>query len=515
MSLHSLVGASLIVMGGVIASKVLGLGRNVVIGHQFGTSREYELFLAAIAVPDTVFQVLAGGAVGSAFIPVFTAYWERGQRSEAWRLTSGLANLSVVAIGAAALFLTLLAPLLVPILVPGWAPDEQARTAGLVRMMLVSPVVFAVSTLATSALNSVNRFALAAAAPLMYNLALCVGALALRPLGAEGLAISAVVGAFLHLAVQLPGLARVGMRYSLTLGLRLAGTRDVAQLMGPRMIGLGVSQLNQLVAVALASFLGEGSVAYLSYAWLVLMLPLGVVAMGISTAMFPSLARQVAAGRTTEAQETFQLGLRLILFASLPAAAGMIVLARPLVGLLLERGAFGPEAATATAFALALYALGLPGHATIEIASRAFYAVRDTATPVRIAGAAAALNVGLSLLLMRTPFGFGGLALANALAASVEAMVLLALLHQRLGWLRSREFFGFFWRIAAGAAVLTVAAGTASSLLAASVNAGHWTGQLALLAGGGAAGAFAFGAGSLVLGIDEPRRLLHQLRRSE
>src|SRR5207248_2778715 len=183
-----------------------------------------------------------------------------------------------------ALLLGLLAPSIMHVYVAGWSPEDQAHAATLARIMMVSPAIFAVSTLATSALNGARHFALAAAAPLMYNLMLIFGAVVLRPWGVEGLALSAVLGALLHLGVQLPGLARVGMRYSLTFGLDLAGTREVARLMGPRVVGLGVSQFNQLVNVALASFLVAGSVAYLNYAWLILMAPLGVFAMGFSTA---------------------------------------------------------------------------------------------------------------------------------------------------------------------------------------------------------------------------------------
>lgn len=502
-----------IVMGGFAASKVVGLARNVVIGHQFGASREYEMFLAAIAVPDTVFQVLAGGAVASAFIPVFTQHWGRGETSEAWRITSALANLAFLGLGAVALLVGFAAPLFVPVLVPGWPPSDQAHTANLVRIMLVCPALFAVSTLATSALNALDRFLLAAAAPLMYNLALCAGAIFLRPLGAEGLAISAVVGALLHLLVQVPGLVRVGMRHAPTLGLNLPGTREVARLMGPRVLGLGVYQINQLVTIALASFLAQGSVAYLSYAWLVLMVPLGVIAMSISTATFPSLAREAAAGNLDQARQTFQFGFRIICALNLAAMALLLVLARPTVGLLLERGEFGPEAAEATAFALTWYVLGLPSHGTIEIVSRAFYSMRDTATPVRVAAVAVGLNILLSLILMRTGLSFGGLALANALATLMEATALSALLERRLHWIEPRPFLGFLARAALAALLLAVAAALIQAPVGARVNVDHWTGQMALLASGAVAGGLVYLLASRALGVIEPARAVALLLR--
>lgn len=512
--LQAVLGAALIVMGGFVASKLLGLVRNIVISHQYGASREYELFLAGISIPDTVFQVLAGGAVGAAFIPVFTSYFASAESHRAWRLTSALMNLAVVGIGACALLLALATPVLVGVLVPGWSAPEQQQVAYLTRLMMVSPVIFAVSTLATSALNGVHRFALAAAAPLMYNLSLIAGAILLRPLGVEGLALSAVVGALLHLAIQVPGLIRVGMRYSLTLGLDLEGTREVARLMGPRVLGLGVSQLNLLVNVALASLLVEGSIAYLSYAWLVLMVPLGVFGMGFATAVFPTLVEQGAQAREEEQRRTFVFALRLILYVTIPAALGLIVLARPTVGLLYERGAFDAAAAAATAYALAWYSLGLPGHALIEIVARVFYAERDTATPVRVAAVGAALNVALGLFLMRTELSYGGLALANALAALCEASVLIAIFQRRRRWLRLRELLGFAWRVALAAVLMAGVALLVVGSVTPYVDGTHWTGQAATVLIVASTSVLVYLSFSLALGVDDARRaanlLLHR-----
>lgn len=505
-------GATLVVAGGFAASKVLGLLRNVVIGYQYGASREYEMFLAALTVPDTLFQVLAGGAVGSAFIPVFSAYLARGDRDGAWRLTSSLATLGFLALAGGAAIVGFFAPWIVALLVPGWPADEQARTANLVRIMLVSPALFALSTLATSTLNAMNRFALAALAPLTYNLSICYGAIFLRPLGVEGLALSAVAGALLHLLVQLPGLAVVRMRYTPTLGLRVRETREVIRLMGPRIIGLGVTQLNQLVTIALASFLIEGSIAYLNYAWLVLMVPLGVAAMGTATAVFPELSRQVAADRLDSARRTFHLGLGVVVVTAMLGAIGLIVLNRRLVAVLLERGEFGPEAAAATAFALSWYAVGLPGHAAIEMLSRGFYAVRDTATPVRIAALGGAVNVLLSLILMRTPLSYGGLALANGLAALTEATVLGITLRRRLGWPGSTEIARFIGPalLAAGAFAVGCLAGEYG--LASYLDSSQWPGQLASVLLSSTLGTLAAGAALLLVARQQTLWVTRMLR---
>lgn len=510
--LRAVLGAALIVMSGFVASKLLGLVRNIVISHQFGATREYEQFLAAISVPDTVFQVLAGGTVSAAFIPVFASYLAEHQEKNGWRLMSGLINLALLGVGAIALILAIAAPLLTGILVPGWSPSEQQEVARLARVMMISPVIFAISALVTSVLNGAKRFALATAAPLMYNLSLIGGALFLRPWGAEGLAYAAVIGALLHLAVQLPGLARIGARYSPTLALDLAGTREVVRLMLPRVLSLGVSQLNLLVNVALASFLVQGSVAYLNYAWLLLMVPLGVFGMGMATAAFPTLAEQGARDQTDDQRQTFLFALRLILYLTVPAAVGLVVLGYPIVALLLQRGAFDPEATRATSYALAWYAVGLPGHATIEIIDRVFYARHDTATPLRVAAIGATINIVLSLILMRTGLSFGGLALANSLAALTEATLLATVLHHRLGWVRPQEFVPFAWRVALAAAAMGGVALLFYEVVSSRVDPVHWTGQATVLITVAGAAVAGYGGLSLALGVDDARRVVGLIR---
>jgi putative peptidoglycan lipid II flippase len=420
-------------MGGFLASRTLGLVRTMVITGQFGTGREYEAFVAAITIPDLVFQVMAGGAVGSAFIPVFQTYFARGAERDAWRVTNSVVTLAFVATLPVAVVLALLARPLTEVVVPGFDAESKDLTAHLMRIMLVTPVIFAVSGLATSVLNSFQRFALAALAPLYYNLAIIVAALLARPLGLgiQGVAIGVSVGAALHLLVQLPGVLAQGYRFQAMVDFGLSGVREVGRLMAPRMIGLGVVQLNQLVNVALASFLLVGSIGYLNVAWLLVMGPL-VLAMAISTAVFPTLATESALDRREEVRRLFLLSLRMIVFLTVPASLGLIALGEPIIRLFFERGEFGPTSTSRTAFALQFYALGLVGHAIVEIVARAFYAFHDTWTPVRVAMGVILTNLLLGLLLMRTPLNYGGLALANSLAAIGEGAVLVWLLSRRL-----------------------------------------------------------------------------------
>src|SRR5581483_4463538 len=328
---RQLAGAAGILMASFVASRLLGLVRNAVLASYFGASPEYEAYVAAIAVPDTVFQILAGGVMGAAFIPVFTRYLAREDESAAWRLTSSAVNVAALLTATLAVVLFIFAQPVMSVVVHGRSAEFQGLATNLVRIMLVSPVLFAISGFATSVLNSFQRFFYPALAPLMYNFGIILGAVLLHErYGIYGVAIGVAAGAVGHLLIQVPGLWQVGARYWPVLDWREAGVREVGRLMVPRMFGLGVAQANQLLNIFLASFLVAGSLAYLNYAWLVLMVPLGVCAMAVSTAVFPTLARHSAAEERGEMRELFGLTLRMILFLAVPAMVGLVTLGRPI-----------------------------------------------------------------------------------------------------------------------------------------------------------------------------------------
>jgi putative peptidoglycan lipid II flippase len=521
--LRALAGAAGILMAGFIASRVLGLVRNAVLAGYFGDSPQYEAYVAAIAVPDAVFQVLAGGVMGAAFIPVFARYLADGDEEDAWRLGSSAINLAALLTGAIALLLIVFARPVMSVVVSGRDAEFQELATGLVRIMLVSPVIFAVSGFATSILNTYQRFFWAALAPLMYNVGIIAGTVLLHDRwGIYGVAIGVAAGACGHLLIQVPGLLQIRARYRPVLDWRNAGVREVGKLMLPRMFGLGVAQANQLITtVFLASFLVAGSMAYLNYAWLVLMVPLGVFGMAVSTAVFPTLARQSAAGEDAEMGELFGLSLRMILYLTVPAAVGLIVIGEPIVRLLFERASFTPDVTRATALAVAVYALGLPGHSVVEIVDRAFYALHDTRTPVKAAALAVLLNVLLSAAVVvgalrgAVPMerAYAGLALANAIAAWVEAGLLVAWLHARTGGLGLRGLGGDLLRYLAAALLMGGLLVGLDDLLLGKLDASRLSGQLAYVGTLIAVGLAAYLLCSVLLHSREPRLLLGLLRR--
>jgi len=431
--------AAFIVMLFFVLSRLMGLAREVIIGARFGTTAEYDAYLAAFRVPDLLFQLVAGGSLGSAFIPTFAAYWAKAKQAEAWLLFSRVLNLVTLALvlmaGLAAIFAT---PLVRYVIAPGFSPAQQALTANLMRWILLETIVFGASGLVMGALNAVQHFLLPAAAPVFYNLAIILGAWLLAPtFGVYGLVMGVVAGALAHLLIQLPGLWQVRTQYSLTLDMRDPGVREVARLMGPRVLGEFLEQTHFLVNTILASSLAVGSLSALNYAWLLMLLPQGIFAQSIATAVFPTFAAQIATARTDAMRHSLGYVLRTVLFLTIPAAVGLYLLRVPLISALFQRHSFTATSTQMAAYALQFYALGLAAHAVVEILVRAFYALHDTLTPVAIGVAAMLLNIGLSFLWVH-PLGYGGLALANSTATTIEMLVLLWLLRKRMGGLDGR-----------------------------------------------------------------------------
>ncbi len=465
---RGLARAATVVMLFFVASRALGLLRDIVISHQFGTARALDAYFAAFTVPDFIFNVIAGGALGSAFIPTFAAALAQNDPRRAWRLARAVIALAFILLTAIAALFALFAPQVAAATVArGFAPSEQALTADLMRWMLITPVVFGVSGIVMGILNSYQHFVLPALAPVLYNAAIIAGALWLAPtLGVYGLVAGVVIGALLHLAVQLPLLLHFRFQIS---DFRFAGfnlqsaicnlqsndVREVGRLMLPRAFGIAAVQVNFLVNTVLASGLPAGALAALSYAWRVMLLPVGVVGQSLATAVFPTFSAQTARRELDDFGETFSAALRATLYLTIPATVGLVVLGRPLVALLFQRGEFTAESTAETAWALQFYALALFAHAGLEIVTRAFYALHDTKTPVVVGIGAMALNIALSLALIG-PLAQGGLALANSLATILEVLTLFAILRRRLGVLDARRIAISMARIVVAALAMAV-----------------------------------------------------------
>lgn len=459
-----------IVMVLFIVSRVLGLFREAVIGQRFGDLPEYAAYLAAFRLPDLLFNLVAGGALASAFIPTLTQYLTQNDEAGSWRLTSAIANWLLLVLGAVAILVGIAAPLLVvTVIAPGFAdtPAQVELTVNLLRLLLISTVTFSISGLVMGVLNARDHFLFPAVAPVLYNLGILGGALFLAPtMGVYGLAVGVILGAAGHLLIQVPTLFGLGFRYWASLGRQeptiFAGVRQVVRLMGPRVIGAGAVQLMFVANTFLASFYADGVLPALNYAWIIMLLPHGIFASSIATAIFPAFSRMAATRDQAGMRRALSQILRVLLFVVIPSAVGLFVLRVPIIQLLFERGQFTSTTTQAVAWALAFYAFGLIAHAIIEIVNRAYYALQDTRTPVTIAVGAMLLNILLSVLLI--PFvgdstsvvrgPQGALALANTLASSLEMVLFLWFLRPKMGGLDGTRLLVSTLRMSAAALLM-------------------------------------------------------------
>jgi len=505
--------AATLVMSLFILSRTLGLFRQIVTGAMFGTSSNLDAYMTASRIPEMIFLIVAGGALGSALIPTFSSYTARGDTGGAWRLTSAVINLVLITLTIIAALVGLFAPALVrTVLAPGYSAEQQLVTVQLLRVLLISSVIFGASGVIMAALNAEQHFLLPALAPSLYNTAIILGAVLLGSrIGVMGLAVGVVVGSALHLLIQIPGLRRRNARYTFTLGLRDPAVRQVARLMAPRVLGTAIAQLNFVINNSLASHLGQGAVSAINFAWMIMLLPQGIFAQAVGTAAFPTFADQVAHGQIDAMRNTLDGTLRTVFFLSIPASVGLIVLNRPLVAILFERGAFAASSTTAVAGAVALFALGLIGHSGLEIIARAFYALHNTLTPVWVGGIAVALNIALSLVLPGIFAQAGwpahyGLALANSIATLVEMALLILLIRRKMGGIAGREIGLSFTKAGAAALIMGGILIVWQVLL-------PGTRPIILSAGGVALGAVVYLSAAVVLKSKEPRQVLSMIRR--
>ncbi|MBI2865431.1 MAG: murein biosynthesis integral membrane protein MurJ [Chloroflexi bacterium] len=452
--------ATIILMAAFVASRLLGLARDMIIGGLFGTGPELDAYFAAFRLPDLIFQVIVGAVLGSALIPVFSRYMAKGEDEDGWHVASSCLNLLTLACVVMAIICFALAPWLVPLMTVGLQENYQALAVELTRIMLISAVFFGMGGVVMSILNARQHFLATAVAPVVYNLGIIGGAVFLSgSLGVRGLAVGVAAGSSLYLVVQIPALIRQGMHYRLVASLRHPGVREIARLMVPRTIGAGATQLNFAVALLIASTLAQGSISALNYAWLVAMMPISFFGVAISSAAFPTLAELAALERLNELRRTLLGSLRIVIFLSVPASLGLIILREPLVSLLFQRGKFDGASVAATSSALAFYAAGLIAFGVVEVLTRTFYSLHDTRTPAGIAAGIMLLNIGLSLVLVKF-LQHGGLALSMSVTTVIEAIALSILLHRRLGDFWSRELPSSAAKI--GVASLAMAIGVAA-----------------------------------------------------
>ena len=443
------------VMFAFIIGQVFSLISGILITWRFGTGMEYDAFNAANKFPDILYQLVAAGALASAFVPTFTTLIARGDATRGWKLASAVVNLVTLILLVVGIVSAIFAPWIVRhILAPGFTdPDQLQLTVNLLRLQLISPIIFGVSGLLMGIINSYQSFLWPALAPAMYSIGKIIGVLFLAPsMGIYGLAVGVLIGAAMHGLVQVPALLKLpGRKYTFMLGLKMQEVREVARLMGPRVLGVAFVQLNFLVNIRIASSQPTGSLSAIQVGFALMLIPEIAIAQSIAIAALPTFSAQVAKGRLADMRFSLAALLRGVLLLAVPASLGLILLRVPLITLLYQRGSFDTHSTQLVAWALLFYAFGLVGHSLVEIISRAFYALHDTKTPVFVGVAAMSLNVILSILFSRLFISIGwmphgGLALANSLATFLEAFALMFLMRGRLAGIEGKNVLNSAWK---------------------------------------------------------------------
>ncbi len=428
------------VMFAIIFGQLAGLARSILIEHSFPAVQQ-DAFFAANRVSETLFTLLAAGALGSAFIPTFTSLLAKEQRASAWKLASSIANLITLTLSALGGLAAIFAPQIVRYaLAPGLAVDPVTfqMTIALLRIQLIASVLFGLGGLVVGILNAHRVFFIPQLTIGFFRLGEIFGVLVLaRWFGIYGLAWGVVIGAGLYLLIQIPTLLRQKGTYTPALGLEDASVREVFRLMGPRVLGAAVVQLNFWVNTWLASQMSDGSIAGLQYGFTLMLMAQAAIAQSVAIAAMPTFSAQFALGKLDEMRASLASTIRGIVFLALPASIGLILLRKPIVAMLYQRGQSNLELTDMIAWALLWYAAGLVGHSVLEVLTRAFYAQHDTKTPVIVGATAMGLNVVFSFAfsaLFRNIgwLPLGGLALANSLATALEVTALLFLMRARL-----------------------------------------------------------------------------------
>jgi putative peptidoglycan lipid II flippase len=436
----SIVEGAILLMLGILASKGLGVLRQSLFNALFGTGVEASAYYAAYRLPDTLFNLVAGGALTQAFVPVFVAYQRRHEQYEAWYLASLVFNVLLVALTALVLVGTFLAPAFVAdVLVPGYPAPVQALTTSLTRIMLIQPLLLGLSTIVTAVLSSRERFFLPAVATAVYNLGLIAGllvALVIPGVGIYGPTVGVLLAAALQIAVQLPALRRLGVRYFFAWNLRYPGLREVMVLFVPSMLAVGVAYISSIVETTFTSFLPDlASLAALHNAYMIFYLPVSLIAQAIGQAALPRMARLEVEHRYGPLRRLFTQLILVSVLLSLFSALVLGLLGLPIIDIIFRHGAFDEHSALLTNMALLGYLVGLPGVSVGDVVARSFYALKDARTPLLTNIFALLARIVLIVWLFVVLVGeqkLLAISLSLAGAATAEALLLCLILFLRL-----------------------------------------------------------------------------------
>lgn len=508
-------------MAAILASRILGLVRNMVIAHRFGQKFEADVYTGAFMIPDLLFFLIAGGALSSAFIPVFTEKLEHGEEKEAWRLFSTVACVMFVVVSGFVLIGEAFATPLVLLMNPGYSqiPAKVEATVPLTRIVLPAQLCFFLGGLMMGTQYARRKFLIPALGPVIYNLGIIFGGLVLAHwTGVAGLCWGALLGAVVgNFGLQLWSLIRDGMQFKISFDWRNPDVVKVWKLMLPVIFGLALPQVSLLFNRMFASNLGNGPQAALVNANQLMQVPLGLFAQAMGIAIFPVLSAQAARKQYEEMRATSSMGIRSMLFLSIPSSLFMMVLATPIVQLLLQQGQFHADDTALTVPALVFYSIGVFAWAAQSILSRSFYAMQDTKTPVIIGTVITLIFIPMNYLFIAPPLNMGirGLALATSIAAILHMFTMLAVLRKRMDGIEGARIAGSGIKTLLAAVIAAAASWAAAQIPGHFMNHGVKLLALAQILLGFAAGTAVFIGCAAILKIEELKQAVSLFRRKK
>lgn len=500
-SQRSIAGAALVVACFGVASRLLGVVRDRILAAQFGAGDVLDMYYAAFRLPDTMYELMVAGALGAAFIPMFSSLLAARDKERAWRCAYGMCIAVLGAVSLAAVAVWIFAPIMMHAIVPGFNDEKTATTVTLTRIMLLSPIFLSVSAVLGSILVSFKRFVYNSAAPIFYNVGIIVGAKLFVPvMGVTGLAWGVVCGAMLHMTIHLVDARRVGFALRNVRWRAFAKNRDVRKtisLMVPRMFSGTSGQISLLLVMFFASTLASGSITVFTFANNVQSVVLGLFGIPFAVAAFPVLSGSFAAGDSEGFGDVLSRTLRRILYYAVPLSAVFFVLREQIVRIVYGAGHFGLDDTAATSQVLGIMCMSLFAQSIIPLLARGFYAMYDTKTPFVIALVSQTVNVIMIVLLIRH-WQIYALAFAFTVAALINAALLFAFLHKSISDTQYRKTLRAITQIATATVGVIIVTIFARNLLGDILPRQYVVGVLGQLVGAGSVG---IGAYLFVTGI--------------
>ena len=505
--------AATIVSLGNIASRIFGLIRDNRNAYFFGATGSMSAFEAASLVPKNIYELLVGGMVSAALVPVFSEYAADRDPEELWHLVSVVLSLVVVVMGGFLLLAELAAALVTRLLVGGFDAQLQALTTTLVRIITPAVIFFGLSGILTAVLYAQQVFTYPAVGAAVFNLGgILATQLLARRIGIASLTLGIVVGAFLQMVVQLPGLRTARLRFQLDW--RHPALRRIVILYVPVVLSLIISQIGIVIDRNLASRVGEQTIAWMAAATRVREFPLGLVSTAVSMAVLPALSRLDLASGGREFKATLALGLRLVLVLIVPATVGLFVLSNPIISLIFQHGEFTPFDTAQTARALICYLLGTPFAAIDLLLIFAFYSQKDTTTPVVVGIISVFIYLAAApTLAFVLGLGMVGLVLANSIQLTSHAVIMLWLLQRRVGTFARDQLAVATGKVALASAVMGVAVYLSLNALRMVASGDGLLARAVLVVGAGVIGLLVYALGVARLGVQEANLAVSMLRR--